>query len=134
MTLQLPIRVGVSFLPSDAGTRRFQPGAIDREKCWTRSARTLPYLPYVAKSSSVPDLLPDMARTDGLAQIEQLSRLYRLDLLALVSYDQRIQVHPRTIARSRISPSSARYFVRGDRNETHTLLDLAVIDPTGRRW
>jgi rhombotail lipoprotein len=129
--LHLPIRVGVSFLPSDGDPWKSQPGAIDREKVLTAVREHFKSLPYVSEIVIVPDYYLHKGKGDGLAQIEQLSRLYHIDLFALVSYDQ-IQnsfQNDRALAYWTIVGA---YFVRGDRNETHTLLDMAVIDPKSR--
>lgn len=129
--LRLPIRVAVSFLPSENGPRSFQPGAIDREKVLTALREHFKALPYVSEIVIVPDYYLHTGKGDGLMQIEQLSRLYHFDLFALVSYDQ-IQnsyQNDRSLAYWTIVGA---YFVRGDRNETHTLLDVAVIDPKSR--
>ena len=129
--LHLPIRVAVSFLPSDQGPRSFQPGAIDREKVLSALREHFRSLPYVSEIVIVPDYYLHSGKGDGLMQIEQLSRLYHFDLFALVSYDQ-IQnsyQNDRSLAYWTIVGA---YFVRGDRHETHTLLDVAVIDPKTR--
>ena len=129
--LHLPIRVAVSFLPSQQGPRSFQPGAIDREKVLNTVREHFRSLPYVTEIVVVPDYYLHSGKGDGLAQIEQLSRLFHFDLFALVSYDQ-IQnsfQNDRSLAYFTIVGA---YFVRGDRNETHTLLDMAVIDPKSR--
>jgi rhombotail lipoprotein len=126
--LHLPIRVAVSFLPSGNGPRSFQPGAIDREKVLNALREHFRSLPYVSEIIIVPDYYLHAGKGDGLMQIEQLSRLYHFDLFALVSYDQiqNAYQNDRSIAYWTIVGA---YFVRGDRNETHTLLDVAVIDP-----
>lgn len=129
--LHLPIRVAVSFLPSASGPRSFQPGAIDRQKVLDTVRAHFRSLPYVTEIVVVPDYYLHSGKGDGLAQIEQLSRLFHFDLFALLSYDQ-IQnsfQNDRSLAYFTIVGA---YFVRGDRNETHTLLDMAVIDPKSR--
>jgi rhombotail lipoprotein len=129
--LHLPIRVGVSFLPSDSGPQFFQPGAIDRQKVLTTVREHFRSLPYVSEIVIIPDYYLHKGKGDGLAQIEQLSRLYHIDLFALVSYDQIQNSYQNDRALAYWTIVGA-YFVRGDRNETHTLLDMAVIDPKSR--
>ena len=126
--LELPIRVGVSFLPADGGDR---PSAADRDKVLAAIRDKFKSRPYVTEIVPIPDYYLRANGNDGLTQIEQISRLNQLDLFALVSYDQ--------ITDSSMNKSSlayltilGAYFVRGDRDETHTLLDLAVIDPRTR--
>jgi rhombotail lipoprotein len=129
--LHLPIRVAVSFLPAAHGQYGSRPGAIDRDKVLVAVREHFRSLPYVTEIVIIPDYYLHSGKGDGLAQIEQLSRLYRIDLFALVSYDQ-IQnsfQNDRALAYWTIVGA---YFARGDRNETHTLLDMAVIDPKSR--
>lgn len=129
--LHLPIRVAVSFLPGGTGPGGFQPKAIDREKVLTALREHFRSLPYVSEIVIVPDYYLNAGKGGGFMQIEQLSRLYQFDLFALVSYDQ-IQnsfQNDRSLAYLTIVGA---YLVRGDRNETHTLLDVAVIDPKSR--
>jgi len=128
--LQLPIRVGVSFLPGGAGLRNFQPGAVDRDKVLNALRDHFKALPYVNEIVIVPNHYLH-AGSDGLAQIEQLSRLYQFDLFALVSYDQIQDASQNDRSLAYLTIVGA-YFVRGDRHETHTLLDVAVIDPRSR--
>jgi rhombotail lipoprotein len=129
--LELPIRVAVSFLPTEQGPRSFQPGAIDREKVLNALREHFRALPYVSEIVIVPDYYLHAGKGDGLMQIEQLSRLYHFDLFALVSYDQ-IQNSYQTDRSLAYFTIVGAYFVHGDRNETHTLLDVAVIDPESR--
>jgi len=125
--LHLPIRVGVSFLPSANGPR-FQPGASERAKVLTAVREHFKSLPYVSEIVIIPDYYLHSGKGGGLAQIEQLSRLYHIDLFALVSYDQIQNSYQNDRALAYWTIVGA-YLVRGDRNETHTLLDMAVIDP-----
>jgi len=129
--LHLPIRVAVSFLPSSSGPQGFQPGAIDRQKVLTAVREHFRSLPYVSEIVIIPDYYLHSGKGDGLSQLEQLSRLYRIDLFALVSYDQIQNSHQNDRALAYWTIVGA-YFVRGDSNETHTLLDMAVIDPKSR--
>jgi len=129
--LQLPIRVGVSFLPAADGRYAGAPAAVDRDKVLNAIRDKFRGLPYVTEIVIVPNYYLDAGKGDGFAQVEQLSRLYKLDLFALVSYDQMLDS---TVNRNSLAYLTivGAYFVRGDRHETHTLLDLAVIDPATR--
>jgi rhombotail lipoprotein len=126
--LELPIRVGVSFLPGTGGE---QPSAVDREKVLAAIRDNFKSRPYVTEIVPIPDYYLRPNGDDGLTQIEQVSRLNRLDLFALVSYDQ---ITDSSMNRSSLAYLTilGAYFVHGDRDETHTLLDLAVVDPHTR--
>jgi len=128
--LQLPLRVGLSFLPTNPGLAD-APSAAEREHVLGAVRERFKALPYVTEIVIVPDYYLHTGRADGLMQLEQLSRLYKLDLYALVSYDQ--------VTETSLRPGSFTYFtivgafvVRGDRHQVNTLLDLAVIDPRSR--
>ncbi|MEO8063244.1 MAG: hypothetical protein ABI821_10915 [Pseudomonadota bacterium] len=54
-----------------------------------------------------------------------------LDLFALVSYDQMVDAMENRNSIAYLTIVDA-YFVRGNRHKTHTLIDLAVIDPATR--
>ncbi len=126
--LNLPIRVGVSFLPS---SEAMAPSQVDRDKVLAAIRDNFKTLPYVSEIVLIPDYYLQAGKGNGLTQVEQLSRLHQLDLFALVSYDQITDSsqNKNSIAYWTIVGA---YFVRGDRHETHTLLDLAVIDPRTR--
>ena len=129
--LRLPIRVGISFLPRDSGPNSFQPGAIDREKVLTAVREHFRSLPYISEIVVVPDYYLHAGKGDGLMQLEQLSRLYNFDLFALASYDQ-VQIATERASSFFYLTIVGGYVVKGDKNSTHTLLDLAVIDPKSR--
>ena len=130
--LQLPIRVGLGFLPSSGDS---EPTAIERAKVLAEIRDNFKSLRYVSEIVPIPDYYLRTDRRDGqssgLAQIEQLSRLYRLDLFALVSYDQITDSSSNAASLAYWTIVGA-YIVPADRNETHTLIDLAVIDPRTR--
>lgn len=131
--LDLPVRVGVCFLPAQGGDG---PTAVERDKVLNAIREKFKSRPYVSEIVPIPDyyLRSGTGRntgSDGMTQIEQVSRLNQLDLFALVSYDQVTDVSARKSSLADLTIVGA-YFVHGDRHETHTLLDLAVIDPRTR--
>jgi len=128
--LRLPIRVGVSFLPEAEGHLYGGATAVDRDKVLNAIRDRFKSLGYVREIVIVPSYYLH-AGTDGLAQIEQVSQLYQFDLFALVSYDQLLDQTQNRASLLYLTIVGA-YFVPGDRNQTHTLLDLAVIDPRSR--
>lgn len=126
--LDLPVRVGICFLPASG---RGGPTAVERDKVLTAIRDNFESRPYVTEIVPIPDYYLRNVGSDGMTQIEQVSRLNRLDLFALVSYDQVTDISTRKSSLAYLTIVGA-YFVHGDRHETHTLLDLAVIDPRTR--
>ena len=129
--LHLPIRVGLSFLPSDANSRSTLTAA-QRQQILEAVRQKFSALPYVTEIVIVPDYYLNARNGNGFDQLQQLSRLYHLDLFALASYD--------IVARSHSNKSSFTYltivgafFVHGDDQEVQSLVDLAVIEPQSRQ-
>lgn len=122
--LQLPIRVGIAFVPgqkttggalSEATKMRLLDDVrgefIDRE--------------YIGHIEVIPETYLRSSR--GIAGMQQVARLYGVDVMALVSYDQ--------VAVSEENPSSflywtivGSYIVKGTSNEVQTFVDTAVFD------
>jgi rhombotail lipoprotein len=131
VTLQLPIRVGLAFLPSRTGNPDEGPTPIERERILNAIRASFSDLPYVSEIVPVPAYYFDMARADGMWQLEQLSRLQNLDLMALISYDQRTQVSENRRSFAYLTIVGA-LVVKGNHNETQTIIDLAVVEPVRR--
>jgi rhombotail lipoprotein len=130
--LDLPIRVAVSFLPEKGGGYvNSGAQALDRDKVVNAIRERFKSLSYVSEIVVIPSYYLSARKGDGLVQLQQLSQLYKVDLFALVSYDQ---VLDQTLNKNSIAYLTVvgEFFVRGNRNETHTLIDLAVIDPRSR--
>jgi rhombotail lipoprotein len=136
VTLNLPIRVGLAFLPSRTGNPNDGPTAAQREKILGSIRQNFAGLPYVAEIVPVPSYYFDYSadgrgRGSGMQQLEQLARLQRLDLMALISYDQRSSTSENRTAITYLTIVGGMIF-EGTRNETRTVIDLAVVEPVGR--
>ena len=131
VTLQLPIRVGLAFLPSRTGNPDEGPTPIERERILNSIRASFSDLPYVSEIVPIPAYYFDTSRADGMRQIEQLARLQNLDLMALISYDQRTQVSENRRSFAYLTIAGA-LVVKGNHSETQTIIDLAVIEPVRR--
>ena len=131
VTLQLPIRVGLAFLPTRSGNPDEGPSPTEREKILGSIRSSFSNLSYVSEIVPIPAYYFDMSRADGMRQLEQLARLQRLDLVALVSYDQRTQVSENRRSFAYLTIVGA-LVVKGNHNETQTIVDMAVVEPLGR--
>lgn len=131
VTLQLPIRVGLAFLPGRGGNPDEGPTPTERERILGSIRSSFSDLPYVSEIVPIPAYYFDVSRADGMRQLEQLARLQRLDLVALVSYDQRTQVSENRRSFAYLTIVGA-LVVKGNHNETQTIIDMAVVEPMGR--
>jgi rhombotail lipoprotein len=131
VTLNLPIRVGLAFLPTRSGNPNEGPTPAQRERILSSIRENFSGLPYVAEIVPVPAYYFDYGRGNGMQQLEQLARLQRLDLMALISYDQRSSTTENRRALTYLTIVGGLVF-EGTHNETQTIIDLAVVEPAGR--
>jgi rhombotail lipoprotein len=127
--LQLPLRIGVAFVPPDDSTswcgsvdRLFPPGA--EKKLTEIVARSFAGRPWVSQIRMLPSsyLVPH----GGFKNLEQVARLMNVDVVALVSVDQLQTSDPRRVSFLYLSVIGA-YVLPLDHNETRTLIDAAVF-------
>ena len=121
--LELPLRVGVAFVPGQAGYGTISEATkmqllanvkaefIDRE--------------YISHIEVIPDTY--LRSSSGVIGMQQVARLYDVDIMALVSYDQ--------VAVSEENPTGllywtivGAYLIKATSNEVQTFVDTAVFD------
>lgn len=121
--LQLPLRVGIAFVPGNAHAdliseatkmqllEKVKSQFLDRD--------------YISHIEVIPDTY--LRSSKGVTGMQQVARLYSLDVMALVSYDQ--------VAVSEDKPSGflywtivGAYVIKATSNEVQTFVDTAVFD------
>ncbi len=125
--LTLPLRVGLAFLPAQSGGSGLGPDAAQREQLSHAIVERFSGRRFV---SSVV-VIPDYYLQPGAQSLEALQRLYKIDVLALVSYDQVGYQTDRKSSWTYLTIVGA-FVVNGTHNEATTLVDLAVVDPKTR--
>jgi len=117
--LELPLRVGIAFVPGGQGS------ATQQAELAATVAKAFADRPFVADIQVIPHTYLHSAR--GLTGMQQVARLFDVDIMALISHDQ--------LALSGERESAILYWtivgalaVKGNTNEVHTLLDTAVFD------
>ncbi|HWZ62450.1 MAG TPA: rhombotarget lipoprotein [Steroidobacteraceae bacterium] len=122
--LHVPLRVGLAFLPPHAGVAG--PDAAQREQLLERIRARFSSRRFVSEIVVIPDYYLSSQR--GFSGLEAVQRLYSIDLMALVSYDQVTHRQENGWSLGYLTIVGA-YLIKGDRYDVATLLDLAVIDP-----
>ncbi len=122
--LQLPITVGLAFVPPNYPSSSGLPEAKKTELLEQVRTKFIG-LDYVKEISIVPETY--MRSSKGFDGIGQLARLYGLDVVALVSYDQVAVSSERNSALLYWTIVGA-YVIRGNQNQTTTFVDTAVFD------
>jgi rhombotail lipoprotein len=125
--LRLPLRVGLSFLPSHGDAPTLD--AAERENLLERIRQRFSSRKFVSGITLIPDYY--LKDRTGFAGLEGVQRLYGVDVMALVSYDQVTHEDGNRRSLGYLTIVGA-YVLHGNRHDVSTLVDLAVVDPSTR--
>jgi rhombotail lipoprotein len=126
--LHLPLRVGLAFLPSNGGTE-IGPDAAQKEALLQEIRKRFVARKFITEIVVIPDYYLQGKR--GFEGLQGVQRLYGIDLMALVSYDQVAHEDDNHWSLGYITIVGA-YVLKGTRHDVSTLVDLAVVDPATR--
>ncbi len=126
--LALPLRVGLAFVPS-AERRADGFTAMQKQALLQNVAAEFRALPFVQSIEVVPESY--LRPAGGFANLDQLRGLLGIDVVVLVGYDQAQFTEDNGFAFAYWTIVGA-YFVRGNRNDTHTLMEASVYDIRSR--
>ena len=134
--LQLPLRLGIAFVPSGGGSPRMQSPGLpmahtdtnpvvshqDEKKLLDIVRKTFEGRDWVKEIVVIPSTY--LTPHGGFDNLDQVARMYGVDVIALASVDQIQYVNQNQIAYLSIVGS---YFLPLEKNETRTLIDVAVF-------
>jgi rhombotail lipoprotein len=126
--LRVPLRVGLAFLPEKQGESTTL-AAAHKQELLERIRARFQDRRFVREIVLIPDYYLKDAR--GFSGLEGVRRLYNIDLMALVSYDQVTHADDNQWSLGYLTIVGA-YVLKGSRHDTVTLVDLAVVDPPTR--
>ncbi len=123
--LRLPLTVGVAFVPENyfASNQTLTP--LKQEQILREVAQRFENQPFIEQIEMIPSAY--LRPKGGFANLQQLKRLYHIDVIALISYDQ-MQFTDQTKASIAYWTLVGAYLIKGEQNDTHTLMDTAVFD------
>jgi rhombotail lipoprotein len=126
--LRLPVRVGIAFVPGGGYGAGPQEAAKTQLLERVRSAFT--QYDYIGSIEVIPSSY--LRPRGGFANLDQVARMFNVDVIALVSYDQirfndtnRLAVLYWTVVGA--------YLVKGDQYDVQTMVDAAVFDVRSRK-
>lgn len=125
--LELPLTVGVSFLPSARGVAPLD--EADKNRVLEQVRERFRSRAFVREIVVIPDYY--LAGQHGFEGLAALQRLYDLDLVALVSYDQVSRQESNELSLAYLTIVGA-YLLPGTSQGVTTMVDLAVVDPVSR--
>lgn len=128
VTLRLPVRVGIAFAPGPA--RGDNPFSEDQKRrLLERVAQSFRGRDGIAGVDVIPS--SQLHAGGGFDELDRIRQAYGLDLVALVSYDQ-FQFSETTRASWTYWTLVGAYLVKGEKNETRTVLDAVIFDLPSR--
>lgn len=121
--LRVPLRVGLAFLPTQDGAG---PTAVQREELLERVRQRFADRKFVTEIVTIPDYY--LRNNRGFEGLQGVERLYSIDIMALVSYDQVTNTDENEWSLGYLTIVGA-YVLKGNHHDVATLVDLAVVDP-----
>ena len=124
--LELPLRVGIAFIPEarnnyrvSALTEKQKSALLDNVK---QQFETYPFIEHI---EVIPEIY--LSSKKGFTALQQVSRLYGVDVIALVSYDQ-VGFHSNNMSSFLYLTIIGAFTVPGDSHRIDTFVDTAVFD------
>jgi len=126
--LRPPVRVGLAFVPTDAKARSLP--EAEKMKLLERTRAAFAKQPYVGAIEIIPTQY--LRAGGGFDNLQQVSRLFNVDIIAMVSYDQVHFTDTNSLAFLYWTIVGA-YVVNGNEFDIKTLLDISVFDVASRK-
>lgn len=126
--LRLPLRVGIAFVPAQGAGGGLT--EVRKTEVLNQVAEHFRKLAFVASIEVIPSAY--LRPRGGFANLGQIRTMYGVDVIALVSYDQ-TQFTDQGLLSLTYWTIVGAYIVRGQRNDTHTMLDTVVYDVPSRK-
>ncbi len=127
--LHVPLRVGLAFLPSQGASGPVTLDPAQKQELLERIRQRFTSRKFVSEIVIIPDYY--LANAHGFAGLDGVQRLYNIDVMALVSYDQVSHTDDNRLSLGYLTIVGA-YVLRGSSQDSATLVDLAVVDPATR--
>lgn len=137
--LSLPLKVGIAFVPDEpAGARRNYPfygdnaGFTEEQKIALMKQISTDFKKYPFVQSI--ELIPSAYLTPegSFANLDQIRSMFGVDVIALLSYDQ-VQFTDEGLLSMTYWTVVGAYVIRGEKNDTKTMMDAVVYDIASRK-
>lgn len=127
--IKVPFRIGVAFVP-DSGNPAFRLAETERLRLAGQVRDAFTNYPFVLGIEAVPSLYLEPG--GGFDNLERVAQLLRLDVVALISYDQ-VQFSGANRLSFLYWTGIGAYLVEGDQYDVMTAVETAVFDIKSRR-
>ena len=126
--LHPPVRVGIAFVPgsaSDAG-----PSQAEQTRLLEQVKESFAKYGYIGSIEIVPNTY--LRAHGGFDNLDQIARMFNIEVIALVSYDQILFTDTNSLAVLYWTIVGA-YVIHGDKYDVQTLVDTSVFDIGSRK-
>jgi len=127
--LNLPLKVGLAFVPASSINVEGLSEAHKTELL-ENVKKSFEGREFIREIMTIPDTYMRSGR--GFKGVDQIARLYGLDIIALVSYDQVAHADD-TKASILYWTILGAYFLKGSKNDVQTFVDTAILDINTRK-
>lgn len=130
--IDFPLRLGIAFVPAEptqtrgnfaTGTLQGPLGPGQEQDLHQKVAASFAQKPWAGEVKTIPSLY--LTKGGGFEDLDKVARTFQVDVIALVSVDQLQFSDPRWYAWTYWTLVGA-YVVKGDKNDTTTVVDAAV--------
>jgi rhombotail lipoprotein len=128
--LSIPLRVGIAFVPEGKGAFGMHLGEKDKADLQEKISAEFKKYPFIHSIEAIPS--PYLTPEGSFDNLDQIRTMYGIDVIALLSYDQVQHTDEGLLSLSYWTLVGA-YMVKGEKNDTSTMLDAAVYDIPSRR-
>lgn len=126
--LRPPVKVGIAFVPGKDGSDKFS--EAQRMQLLQRVRASFAQHQYIGKIEVIPS--PYMRAKGGFANLEQVARMFDVEVVALLSYDQ-VQFNDANVLSVLYWTIVGAYVINGDQYDVQTMVDAAVFDVQSRK-
>jgi rhombotail lipoprotein len=133
--LQLPLHIGVAFVPAEQGAcRPCDEAALSETERMALMKRVADHFRADSALVKTIEIIPSayLSPKGSFTNLDQLRSMFGVDVIALISYDQ-IQFTDQGRTSLTYWTLVGAYLVEGEKNDTRTLVDAAVYDIASRR-
>jgi rhombotail lipoprotein len=125
--LHPPVRVGIAFVPGSGG---MGPAEADKMALLEQVKSSFSQYGYVGSIEIIPTTY--LRARGGFENLDQVARMFNVEVIALVSYDQ-IQFNDTNSLAVLYWTIVGAYVIHGDKYDVHTLIDTSVFDVVSRK-
>lgn len=126
--LRPPVRVGVAFVPGTSSSTDLS--EVDKMKLLEQVKQAFAQREFIGNIEVIPSSY--LRARGGFANLEQVARMFNVEVMALISYDQ-VQFNDTNALSVLYWTIVGAYVIHGDQYDIQTLVDASVFDVASKK-